>query len=77
MPNVVGFRVREAGAAVGDGAASPGGRGPLHAVAGTPGRAAQEACTAVQALCGEWVRVVGTEEIPDDAGLCQACQYGA
>ena len=68
MPNVVGFRV-------GGGAAAPG-RGPLHAVEGEAGRAAQARHEDVQALCGEWVRVVGAEEVPDDAGLCQACQYG-
>ena len=76
MPNVVGFRVREAVAADQDGA-SPPAKGPLHAVAGGKGRAAQESSTPVQALCGEWVRVVGAEAVPDDAGLCQACQYGS
>jgi hypothetical protein len=50
--------------------------GPLHAVDGTAGRAAAETSTDVQALCGEWVRVVGVEDVPDDTGLCPACQYG-
>jgi hypothetical protein len=50
--------------------------GPLHAVDGTAGRAAAETSTEVQALCGEWVRVVGVEDVPDDTGLCPACQYG-
>jgi hypothetical protein len=68
MPNVVGFRVGEGGAGTG--------RGPLHAVEGETGRAAQQTHEDVQALCGEWVRVVGAEEVPDDAGLCQACRYG-
>ena len=68
MPNVVGFAVRED--------AGGGGPGPLHAVEGDTGRAAQQSHEPVQALCGAWVRVVGAEEVPDDAGLCQACQYG-
>ena len=76
MPNVVGFRARGASPAEQDGDPSPAGRGPLHAVEGGAGRAAQESHTPVQALCGEWVQVVGAEEVPDDAGLCQACQYG-
>ena len=50
--------------------------GPLHAVEGTAGRAAAERHTEVQALCGEWVRVVPVEDVPDDTGLCEACQYG-
>jgi len=70
MPNVVGFRVPE-------GAVPGAGRGPLHAVEGGAGREAQEAHQPVQALCGEWVQVVGAEDVPDDAGLCQACQYGS
>jgi hypothetical protein len=41
------------------------------------GREAQQAHRPVQALCGEWVQVVGAEDVPDDAGLCQACQYGS
>ena len=70
MPNVVGFRVPE-------GAVAGAGRGPLHAVEGSAGREAQQSSAPVQALCGEWVRVVGAEDVPDDAGLCQACQYGS
>lgn len=70
MPNVVGFRVPE-------GTVAGVGRGPLHAVEGEAGRAARESHAPVQALCGEWVRVVGAEDVPDDAGLCQACQYGS
>ncbi|WP_448614992.1 hypothetical protein [Modestobacter sp. URMC 112] len=68
MPNVVGFEVRED--------AGGTGRGPLHAVEGDVGRAAQQTHEPVPALCGALVRVVGAEEVPDDAGLCQACQYG-
>jgi hypothetical protein len=75
MANVVGLQVRE-DAAGRDGGPSRPSRGPLHAVEGEAGRAAQEASAPVQALCGAWVRVVGAEEVPDDAGLCQACQYG-
>jgi hypothetical protein len=51
--------------------------GPLHAVEGTAGRAAAAVSSDVQALCGEWVRVVPVEDVPDDAGLCPACQYGS
>ncbi len=69
MPNVVGFRVPE-------GAVAGAGRGPLHAVEGGVGRQAQQSHRPVRALCGEWVQVVGAEDVPDDAGLCQACQYG-
>ena len=50
--------------------------GPLHAVDGPAGRAAAEQHTEVQALCGEWVQVVAVEDVPDDTGLCRACQYG-
>ena len=66
MPNVVGFQV-------GEGAAGPG-RGPLHAVEGEAGRAAHARHEQVQALCGEWVRVVGAEEVPAETGLCRTCQ---
>ena len=51
--------------------------GPLHAVEGTSGREAAERHTEVQALCGEWVLVVPVEDVPDDTGLCPACQYGS
>jgi hypothetical protein len=50
--------------------------GPLHAVEGAAGRAGADQHTEVQALCGEWVQVVGVEDVPDDAGLCPACQHG-
>ena len=68
MTNVVGLRV-------GTDAAAPG--GVLHAVEGATGRAARETHEPVQALCGEWVRVVGAEEVPADAGLCQVCEATA
>jgi hypothetical protein len=71
MSNVVGFRARADAAA--EDAAAPG-RGPLHAVEGEAGRAASAGHEDVQALCGEWVRVVGAEEVPADTGLCLACQ---
>ena len=67
MANVVGFRVG------GDAAA----RGPLHAVEGEAGRAALARHEDVQALCGEWVRVVGAEEVPAETGLCRTCQDSA
>ncbi|MQA33504.1 hypothetical protein [Modestobacter roseus] len=76
MPNLVGREVRPpAPPAPG----RPGGEtmtGPLHAVAAEPGAAARESHEQVQALCGTWVRVVPVEDVPDDAGLCRACQYG-
>ena len=73
MTNVIGLR-RPAGD---DGGGASGRRvGPLHAVEGTAGRAAAEQHTDVQALCGEWVQVVPVEDVPDDTGLCAACQYG-
>jgi hypothetical protein len=69
MANVVGLPVRRT--------AETGPAGPLHAVEGVAGRAAMASCEDVRALCGEWVRVVPVEEVPDDTGLCQACQYGS
>jgi hypothetical protein len=73
VAKVIGLRVR------GPGEDDDGGRealvGPLHAVEGTAGRAAAESSTEVQALCGEWVRVVPVEDVPEDTGLCEACQY--
>lgn len=57
----------------------PGGEkltGPLHAVDEAVGRPALETHTDVPALCGTPVQVVPVEDVPDDAGLCQVCQYG-
>lgn len=65
MPNVVGLPV-------GQDPTAPGGL--LHAVEGEAGRRAQDTHEHVQALCGEWVRVVGAEEVPADAGLCSTCE---
>jgi hypothetical protein len=65
MPNLVGLPVGQDPAASG---------GVLHAVEGGAGRAAQVTHEHVRALCGEWVRVVGAEEVPADAGLCETCQ---
>jgi hypothetical protein len=77
VANVIGLRPRRPGV---DG--DPGGTderlvGPLHAVEGTAGRAAAAQQREVQALCGAWVRVVPVEEVPDDTGLCETCQYGS
>jgi hypothetical protein len=74
VANMIGLRPRRPGAD-GDGAQD---RlvGPLHAVEGVAGRAAAQEHTEVQALCGEWVQVVAVEDVPDDTGLCAACQYG-
>jgi hypothetical protein len=72
VTNLIGLRRRPAGGRPDDSKLV----GPLHAVEGTAGRAAAENCTDVQALCGEWVQVVGLEDVPDDAGLCSICQYG-
>jgi hypothetical protein len=75
VTNVIGLRRRTP---AGDGSAGDGELvGPLHAVDGVAGRAAAENATDVHALCGEWVQVVALEEVPDDAGLCPGCQYGA
>lgn len=73
---MIGLRRRQPGVDGDDGGADEKHVGPLHAVEGTTGRAAAEDHTPVQALCGEWVEVVAVEEVPDDAGLCPACQYG-
>jgi hypothetical protein len=72
---MIGLRPRRPGtdADAGDGDQTLA--GPLHAVDGAAGRAAAETSTDVQALCGEWVRVVGVEDVPDDTGLCPTCQY--
>jgi hypothetical protein len=74
---MVGLRPRRPGVDGGGGGAQEKLVGPLHAVEGVAGRAAAENTTEVQALCGEWVLVVPVEDVPDDTGLCQACQYGA
>ncbi|MEU2349452.1 hypothetical protein [Modestobacter sp. NPDC049651] len=50
--------------------------GPLHAVAPGSGAAARAAASPVRALCGAEVEVVDVQDVPDDAGLCRACQYG-
>ncbi len=71
MANVIGLRRRTPA----DDGAQDRLVGPLHAVEGVAGRAAAENDTEVQALCGEWVLVVPVEDVPDDTGLCQACQY--
>jgi hypothetical protein len=76
VANVIGLRVRRPGEDGDEGAAQEGLVGPLHAVEGTAGRAAAEAHADVQALCRQWVRVVPVEAVPDDVGLCEACQYG-
>jgi hypothetical protein len=77
VANVIGLRPRRPGVD-GDGSGADEKLvGPLHAVEGTAGRAAAERHTEVRALCGEWVRVVQVEDVPDDAGLCPACQYGS
>jgi len=51
--------------------------GPLHAVDAAVGRPAQESHEDVPALCGVPVQVIPVEDVPDDAGLCQTCQYGS
>ncbi|MBB3676065.1 hypothetical protein [Modestobacter versicolor] len=76
MANVIGLRMRRPGVDDDDGGAQEKLVGPLHAVEGDAGRAAAAASTEVQALCGEWVQVVAVEDVPDDTGLCEACQYG-
>jgi len=76
VANLIGMRPRRPGVDADTGGASEALTGPLHAVAGTVGRAAAETRTEVQALCGEWVQVVQVQDVPDDAGLCRACQYG-
>jgi hypothetical protein len=77
VANVIGLRVRRPGVDSDDGGAQEKLVGPLHAVEGTAGRAAAVDHSEVQALCGEWVQVVPVEEVPDDTGLCPACQYGS
>jgi hypothetical protein len=74
MANLVGRARRTAadGGAGGDELA-----GPLHAVDAVVGRPALESHEDVPALCGVPVQVVPVEDVPDDTGLCQACQYGS
>ena len=72
---MIGLRPRQPG--VDDDSGTEALVGPLHAVEGGAGRAAAEQHAPVQALCGEWVQVVAVEDVPDDTGLCQACQYGS
>jgi len=72
---MIGLRPRRPGEDDDEGGATDGLVGPLHAVDGDAGRVAAERHTEVQALCGEWVRVVAVEDVPDDTGLCPACQY--
>ena len=75
MANVIGLRPRRPGVDGDGGGADEKLVGPLHAVEGTAGRAAAAQHTEVRALCGEWVQVVPVEDVPDDTGLCPACQY--
>ena len=74
MANLIGRARRPA-----DGSAPAGDRlaGPLHAVDAEVGRPALESHEDVPALCGVLVQVVPVEDVPDDTGLCQACQYGS
>ena len=51
--------------------------GPLHAVPEAVGRPALETHEDVPALCGQHVQVIAVEDVPDDVGLCQVCQYGS
>jgi hypothetical protein len=76
VANVIGLRPRRPGVDGDPGSGDEKLVGPLHAVEGTAGRAAAERHAQVQALCGEWVLVVPVEDVPDDTGLCPACQYG-
>ena len=76
MTNLIGMRPRRPGLDDDAGGVSDRLSGPLHAVEGDAGRVAAEAHTHVQALCGEWVQVVQVQDVPDDTGLCRACQYG-
>ena len=76
VTNLIGMRPRRPGTDGDAGGTSDALVGPLHAVEGAAGRTAAEASTDVQALCGEWVQVVQVQDVPDDAGLCRACQYG-
>jgi hypothetical protein len=76
VTNVIGLQVRRPGVDGADGGAEEKLVGPLHAVEETAGRAAAQEHTPVRSLCGQWVQVVGVEDVPDDTGLCPACQYG-
>ncbi|WP_222194438.1 hypothetical protein [Modestobacter italicus] len=72
MANLIGRARRTAEDPVGEKLA-----GPLHAVEESVGAPARETHTDVPALCGTPVQVVAVEDVPDDAGLCQVCQYGS
>jgi len=72
---MIGLRPRRPGVDADGNAAQDRLTGPLHAVDGPAGRAAAEEHTEVQALCGEWVHVVAVQDVPDDTGLCPACQH--
>ena len=76
VSNMIGMRPRRPGEDDDAGGAADHLAGPLHAVEGTAGRAAAAQSVQVQSLCGEWVQVVQVQDVPDDAGLCRACQYG-
>ena len=76
VANMIGLRPRRPGVDPEGGSGDEKLAGPVHAVEGTAGRAAAATSTEVQALCGEWVQIVGVEDLPDDAGLCPVCQYG-
>ncbi|MCZ2806171.1 hypothetical protein O2W18_13735 [Modestobacter sp. VKM Ac-2983] len=71
MANLIGRARRTAQDPVGDKLA-----GPLHAVDPAVGRPALQSHEDVSALCGTHVQVVPVEDVPDDTGLCPACQYG-
>jgi hypothetical protein len=77
VANLIGLRPRRPGSDDDDGGAQDRLTGPLHAVEGAAVLAAAEQHADVQALCGEWVQVVPVEDVPDDAGLCPACQHGS
>lgn len=72
MANVIGRARRTAQDPVGEKLA-----GPLHAVDAAVGRPALESHEDVPALCGAYVQVVPVEDVPDDTGLCPACQHGS
>ena len=74
MANLVGRARRTDPGSTGPGSTELS--GPLHAVAAEVGRPALESHEDVPALCGTPVKVVPVEDVPDDTGLCQACQYG-
>ena len=73
MANLIGLQRRQVDPQDPDAARHTG---PLHAVDAGAGEAARAAAAPVRALCGTEVEVVAVEDVPDDAGLCPACQYG-